>query len=143
MRGKAIFVVGLATGYVLGTRAGRRRYEQIKNGAQRVWNTPVVQKGVGVAEDFASARVDQLKDIAGDAAKKALGSLLGKQPYTEPSQSTSRPSSSKSVASKPAASKPTSRTSGAKGSSTASRSKAAPSGGETPPVEPLAPSTDI
>ncbi len=142
MRGKAIFVVGLATGYVLGTRAGRRRYEQIKSGAQRVWHTPVVQKGVGVAEDFASARVDQLKDIAGDAAKKALGSLLGKQPYTEPSQSTSRTSSSagasKAVSSKAPASKSSSTR-----SSTSSRSKAAPAGGKTPPVEPLAPSTDI
>ncbi|WP_378144486.1 YtxH domain-containing protein [Cnuibacter sp. UC19_7] len=138
MRGKAIFVVGLATGYVLGTRAGRRRYEQIKSGAQRVWNTPVVQKGVGVAEDFASARVDQLKDIAGDAAKKALGSLLGKQPYTEPSQSSSSSASSKAVPSKPPASKSSSTR-----SSTSSRSKAAPAGGKTPPVEPLAPSTDI
>ncbi|MCS5497269.1 hypothetical protein NY547_08485 [Cnuibacter physcomitrellae] len=149
MRGKAIFVVGLATGYVLGTRAGRRRYEQIKSGAQKVWNTPVVQKGVGVAEEFASARVDQLKDIAGDAAKKALGSLLGKQPYTEPSQSTSRSSASRAAGAKASGSKATtSKSSGSKAStskstSTSSRSKAAPAGGDTPPVEPLAPSTDI
>ena len=38
MRGKAGLVVGLAVGYVLGTRAGRERYEQIKAAALKVWN---------------------------------------------------------------------------------------------------------
>jgi hypothetical protein len=129
MRGKVIFVVGLATGYVLGTRAGRKRYEQIRSGAQKVWNTPLVQKGVDAAEGFAAARVDQLKDAAGDAAKKALGSLLGKEPLTEPSQSTSRSTASAT----PTTSAPRS----------ASKPKATPKGGTTPPVEPLTPSTDI
>ena len=30
MRGKILFVFGLAVGYVLGTRASRERYEHIK-----------------------------------------------------------------------------------------------------------------
>ena len=30
MKGKVGLVVGLSVGYVLGTRAGRERYEQIK-----------------------------------------------------------------------------------------------------------------
>jgi cell division septation protein DedD len=133
MRGKVIFVVGLATGYVLGTRAGRKRYEQIKSGAQKVWNTPLVQKGVDAAESFAAARVDQAKAAAGDAAKKALGSLIGREPLTQPSQSTSRSTASKSSASKSTASK-----------STASKpTPKTPAGGDTPPVEPLTPSTDI
>lgn len=38
MRGKAGLVVGLAVGYVLGSRAGRQRYEQIKSQALKVWN---------------------------------------------------------------------------------------------------------
>ena len=36
MRGKAGLVIGLAIGYVLGTRAGRERYEQIKAQAARI-----------------------------------------------------------------------------------------------------------
>lgn len=47
MRGKAGLVIGLAAGYVLGTRAGRERYEQIKTQAQKVWNLAPVQKQVG------------------------------------------------------------------------------------------------
>ena len=37
MRGKFLFIVGLAIGYVFGTRAGRKRYEQIKAAAQNIW----------------------------------------------------------------------------------------------------------
>ena len=37
MRGKAAVVIGLAVGYVLGTRDGRERYEQIKSQATKVW----------------------------------------------------------------------------------------------------------
>lgn len=36
MRGKVGLVIGLAAGYVLGTRAGRERYEQIKAQAEKV-----------------------------------------------------------------------------------------------------------
>ncbi|GAB3151587.1 hypothetical protein GCM10027058_17980 [Microbacterium neimengense] len=51
MRGKAGLVIGLAAGYVLGTRAGRERYEQIKTQAQKVWNLAPVQKQVGKLQE--------------------------------------------------------------------------------------------
>lgn len=51
MRGKAGLVIGLAAGYVLGTRAGRQRYEQIKTQAQKVWNLAPVQKQVGKLQE--------------------------------------------------------------------------------------------
>ena len=57
MKGKILFVVGLGVGYVLGTRAGRERYEQIKAAAERVWNTPTVQQSVGTVKEFAMTRV--------------------------------------------------------------------------------------
>ena len=53
MRGKAGLVVGLAVGYVLGTRAGRERYEQIKTQWLKLWHTAVVQKQVTKATTFA------------------------------------------------------------------------------------------
>lgn len=43
MRGKTALVIGLAAGYVLGTRDGRTRYEQIKSQATKVWLDPRVQ----------------------------------------------------------------------------------------------------
>lgn len=43
MRYKLTFVSGLALGYVLGTRAGRERYEQLKKSARQVAQNPAVR----------------------------------------------------------------------------------------------------
>ncbi|MFC9929547.1 YtxH domain-containing protein [Streptomyces sp. NPDC127190] len=43
MRYRLTFVAGLALGYVLGTRAGRERYEQLKKSAQRIAQNPAVR----------------------------------------------------------------------------------------------------
>lgn len=72
MRGKAGFVLGAALGYVLGTRAGRARYEQIKRGAIAVWETPLVQQGVSTVKDSVGDRVDDVKAAAARAAKSAF-----------------------------------------------------------------------
>ncbi|MFF1876433.1 hypothetical protein [Leifsonia sp. NPDC058230] len=45
MRPKTIFIILIAlTAYVLGTRAGRERYEQMKNAVTSFWNDPTVKK---------------------------------------------------------------------------------------------------
>ncbi|MCX4761961.1 YtxH domain-containing protein [Streptomyces sp. NBC_01275] len=43
MRYRLTFVAGLALGYVLGTRAGRERYEQLKKSARQVAQNPAVR----------------------------------------------------------------------------------------------------
>lgn len=63
MKGKIAFVLGAAVGYVLGTRAGRERYEQIKRGAQHVWNTEPVQRGVTLVKDAVDERTDGLREF--------------------------------------------------------------------------------
>lgn len=55
MKGKIGLVVGIGIGYVLGTRAGRERYEQIKEAAGKVWNLPQVQTQVAKVEDLAKS----------------------------------------------------------------------------------------
>ncbi|WP_345751793.1 hypothetical protein [Microbacterium rhizophilus] len=55
MRGKLGLVIGLGAGYVLGTRAGRERYEQIKTQALKVWNLDPVQEQVGKAKKLAAS----------------------------------------------------------------------------------------
>jgi hypothetical protein len=57
MKGKILLVTGLAAGYVLGARAGRGRYEQIKSGWLKMYNTEPVQKQVRTVQGFAKARV--------------------------------------------------------------------------------------
>ncbi len=56
MKGKIGLVVGLGAGYVLGTRAGRERYEQIKKQWLKVWHLDPVQRQVTKATDFARAQ---------------------------------------------------------------------------------------
>ncbi|GAT71604.1 hypothetical protein [Microbacterium hydrocarbonoxydans] len=64
MKGKIGLVVGLGVGYVLGTRAGRERYEQIKTQWLKVWNLDPVQEQVG-----------KVKDYVGDKAAAVPGAL--------------------------------------------------------------------
>lgn len=42
------FAAGAAVGYVLGSRAGRERYEQIKRWSRRVADNPAVQGVAGL-----------------------------------------------------------------------------------------------
>ena len=49
-------LVGMAIGYVLGSRAGRERYEQIKHWAALVADHPAVQGGAG----FVQAKVSEV-----------------------------------------------------------------------------------
>jgi hypothetical protein len=75
MKGKIAFVIGAAVGYVLGTRAGRERYAQIKRGAQQVWDTEPVQRGVGAVKGAAQHKVDEIKASMVRAAKDAYANL--------------------------------------------------------------------
>ncbi|MGW0820102.1 YtxH domain-containing protein [Streptomyces sp. NPDC002845] len=43
MRYRLTFVAGVALGYVLGTRAGRERYEQLKKSARQFAQNPAVR----------------------------------------------------------------------------------------------------
>ncbi|HEX5568957.1 MAG TPA: YtxH domain-containing protein [Streptomyces sp.] len=43
MRYRLTFVAGVAVGYVLGTRAGRERYEQLRKNARRIAENPAVR----------------------------------------------------------------------------------------------------
>ena len=81
MRGKLALVVGLATGYVLGTRDGRARYEQIKSQATRVMQDPRVREKAAHAGDLAKSKAPLVKDKVADVASQAeaVGLTLGLQ----------------------------------------------------------------
>ncbi len=44
MKGKSGIVLGMAVGYVLGTKAGRERYEQLSASARRLADNPSLQR---------------------------------------------------------------------------------------------------
>lgn len=72
---KISLLVAGGVGYVLGARAGRGRYEQIKSGAQKFAGNPKVQAAKDKATDAvvqqASAAAEVAKDKASDVAHAA------------------------------------------------------------------------
>lgn len=68
---KATILAAAAAGYVLGARAGRDRYEQIKKQATKTWHDPRVQQAATEAQDYAAQQAPVIKDKAQSAANSA------------------------------------------------------------------------
>jgi len=75
MRGKLAFIVGAATGYVLGSRAGRERYEQIRRVSKKLWNTGPVQKGVQNVRDRVDERAGDVKLVVRKLGSQILSKM--------------------------------------------------------------------
>ena len=86
MRYRLTFLAGLAVGFVAGTAAGRERYEQMKQLAQKTADSPVVRqttRAAGekasqltkVASDKAAARMPKITETAKSGASKVRGQL--------------------------------------------------------------------
>ncbi|SFO01087.1 hypothetical protein SAMN05660359_00937 [Geodermatophilus obscurus] len=72
--GKLSLGLGLAVGYVLGARAGKEKYEQIKQAASGVMARPEVQQAVGQAVEQARAVAPaQLRGTIDKLAASATG----------------------------------------------------------------------
>ncbi len=78
---KLLLIGAAAAGYVLGTKAGRERYEQIKTQSSKLWNSGPVQQGVheaeGVAKQAASAAGAKVADAASTAGSKVAAKVKG------------------------------------------------------------------
>jgi hypothetical protein len=74
---KLSFLAGFSAGYVLGARAGRERYEQIRRMYQHAKEDPRLQSAAGMAQARADAAVGTVKS-----------KLTGQQPPAHGSQST-------------------------------------------------------
>ena len=70
MRGKVMFVTGLGVGYVLGTRAGRQKFDQMVAQARKVWESPTVQEAAGVVQAQATRLYDQGKQTVTEQVHK-------------------------------------------------------------------------
>ena len=102
MRYRVTFIVGFAAGFIVGARAGRERYEQIKAVSRKAAENPAVrktaqaagQKAVQLAQaagDQAAARVPKLTETAKTGASKVRGQLdrlPGRHAETTPEHAT-------------------------------------------------------
>jgi hypothetical protein len=80
MRGKLMFLGGLAAGFVLGSRAGRQAYDELVQTAKKVKESPTVQEAAGVVQAQATKVYEQGKD---KLANTRIGDkLLHSEPAT-------------------------------------------------------------
>jgi hypothetical protein len=70
MHGKLIFGAGVGIGYVLGTRAGRERFDQIAGQAKRFWENNTVQEAAGAVQTQAGRLYDNGKKMVTEQAHK-------------------------------------------------------------------------
>lgn len=73
MRYKVMFAAGLAAGYVLGTKAGRERYESIRRASRRVVENPSVQEAAGILQAQATDYAGTARRKLGDKLDETLG----------------------------------------------------------------------
>lgn len=99
MRGKILFAAGLAVGYVLGTRAGRERYEQLKGAVTTFWNDPRVQKRVDQVEDFVKEKAPEVAEFVTDGAKNLVSQVTGRGTNAKPARA--KPTPAKPTPAKP------------------------------------------
>ena len=69
--------VGLAAGYVLGTKAGRAKYNELMAKASDVWHDPHVQKAVSDAGDLVRDAAPVVQEKIADVAKAAKDKVAG------------------------------------------------------------------
>lgn len=74
---KVIFLLGVAVGYVVGTRAGRERYEQLVRLSQQAASHPAVQnarqQATAKATDLGKTAASKAPDLARNAVPKVVG----------------------------------------------------------------------
>lgn len=64
-----------AAGYVLGAKAGRTRYEQIRNTARKVSRNPKVREAARHAQDSVQHQAPVMKDKVASAASTAASKV--------------------------------------------------------------------
>jgi len=72
-RYRITFMTGLAAGFVIGTRAGRERYEQMRQLARKAADSPTVQQAAGAVQAQATGALQS-------ARRKVTGRLAERVP---------------------------------------------------------------
>ncbi|HKT02994.1 MAG TPA: hypothetical protein VJT31_25990 [Rugosimonospora sp.] len=85
MRGKVMFLGGLAAGFVLGSRAGRQAYDELVRNVRKVRENPTVQEAAGVVQEQATKLYSQGKETVTDKlGHTRIGERLRQNSNAEP-----------------------------------------------------------
>ena len=72
MKGKALFAVGVAVGYVWGSKSWPEVYQRIRGGTEKVLKNPEVQDNVHQAAETVQESVPDILESLYDAGKKLM-----------------------------------------------------------------------
>lgn len=86
MKSKLLFGVGIAAGYVLGSRSGRAAYDKLKARAAGIWDSKPVQDKVAAATEAVKEKAPEVGDQLSEAARRA-GTVLSSAMHRDGSKS--------------------------------------------------------
>jgi hypothetical protein len=78
---KLLLLAAFGAGYVLGAKAGRQRYEQIKSAATRVKDDPHVRSAASTVAETAKEQAPVVKDRVAAAAGAAASAASAHSPF--------------------------------------------------------------
>lgn len=96
MRGKIFLIIGFSAGYVLGAKAGRKRYEQIRKVSSKVWNSPPVQNVAEEVNTLVGKVTPTVMEKIGQGSKYIVSVIAGIPQDTEEKSSTKSSTTKKS-----------------------------------------------
>ena len=70
MRGRLGLFVGFGAGYVLGAKAGRERYEQLRRLYENIQASPAFRQATSAAREAVETGLDQARDLATEGFDK-------------------------------------------------------------------------
>lgn len=85
MKSKLLFGVGIAAGYVLGSRSGRAAYDKLKARAAGIWDSKPVQDKVAAATEAVKEKAPEVGDQLSEAARRA-GTVLSSAMHRDASK---------------------------------------------------------
>ncbi|MHC6229473.1 YtxH domain-containing protein [Arthrobacter sp. MMS24-T111] len=91
MKNKLLLGVGVAVGYVLGSRSGRAAYDKLKARAAGIWESKPVQEKVAAATEAVKDKAPEVADQLGEAARRA-GTVIGSAMHRDGASDGSRTS---------------------------------------------------
>ncbi len=77
MRGRLGMFVGFGAGYVLGAKAGRERYEQLRRLYENLQASPAFQQATSAAREAVETGIDQARDLASEGIEKVKTKASG------------------------------------------------------------------
>jgi hypothetical protein len=89
VRGRFGFFFGFGAGYVLGAKAGRERYEQLRRLYENLVSSPTFQDATYKAKDAVGTGLGQAKDLASGGVTKVTDAVRERKTGTDRTSSLS------------------------------------------------------